>query len=168
MPISLRNRRENRAWTLKEWIQGYPLGHPSHPLFVHFPIAFYTATLVFDVMTRIEPNPGLVQAGTFLLIGAAAATVILVTTGLIDWWGMVRGSSKRRIATWHLLFQVVAFSFFFTTLILRFPDRTAPQAETLWIVLEALGFVVLSVGQYLGGVLVYEKAMRVRTGGAAD
>jgi uncharacterized membrane protein len=166
MTISLRNRRENRPWTLKEWIQGYPLGHPSHPLFVHFPIAFYTATLVFDIMTRIEPNPGLVQAGTFLLIGAALATVFLVTTGLIDWWGMVRGSSKRRIATWHLLVQVTAFLFFFTTLLLRFPDRTTPEAETPWIVLEAIGYVMLTVGQYLGGVLVYEKAMRVSTGGA--
>jgi uncharacterized membrane protein len=168
MPIRLRNVEQNRPWTFVEWIQGKPLGHPSHPLFVHFPIAFYTATLVFDIMTRIEPNPGLVQAGTFLLVGAAAATVILVTTGLIDWWGMVRGSSKRRIATRHLLLQVVAFAFFFTTLLLRFPDRTIPEAETLWIVLEGIGYVVLSAGQYLGGVLVYEKGMRVRTGGAPD
>ncbi|HZB04639.1 MAG TPA: DUF2231 domain-containing protein [Actinomycetota bacterium] len=165
MPINLRNvDAGGRPWTFKEWVQGKPLGHPSHPLFVHFPIAFYTATLVFDIMTRIEPNPGLVQAGTFLLVGAAAATVILLITGLTDWWGMVRGSSKRRIATRHLLLQVTAFVFFFTTLVLRFPDRTVPEAETLWIVLEAIGYVVLSAGQYFGGVLVYEKAMRVRTG----
>jgi hypothetical protein len=35
------------------------------------------------------------------------------------------------------------------------------------IVLGAIGYLVLIVGQYLGGVLVYEKAMRVSTGGAA-
>jgi uncharacterized membrane protein len=167
VPISLRNAAQGRPWTLKEWVQGKPLGHPSHPLFVHFPIAFYTAVLVFDVMTRIEPNPALVLSATYLLLGAAAATVMLVITGLVDWWGMVRGSSKRRTATSHLLWQVTAAVFFQTTLVIRFGDRFQSQAETLWIVLEAIGYAVLVVGQYLGGVLVYEKAMRVSTGGAA-
>ena len=167
MSISFRNREQNRAWTFKEWIQGKPLGHPSHPLFVHFPIAFYTAALVFDVMTRIEPNPALNLAATYLLVGAALATLILVITGLVDWWGMVRGSSKRRTATRHLLFQFTAAIFFQATLVLRFADRAQPQAETLWIALEAIGYLFLIVGQYLGGVLVYEKAMRVSTGGAA-
>lgn len=167
MSISLRNKAQARPWTLKEWVQGKPLGHPSHPLFVHFPIAFYTAALVFDVMSRIEPNPGLVLAATYLLLGAALATVLLVITGLVDWWGMVRGSSKRRIATQHLLVQLAAAIFFQVTLLLRFSGRTQPQAETLWIVLEAIGYGVLIVGQYLGGVLVYEKGMRVSTGGGA-
>ncbi|MGH2662281.1 MAG: DUF2231 domain-containing protein [Actinomycetota bacterium] len=168
MPISMTNQAEGRGWTLKEWVQGRPLGHPSHPLFVHFPIAFYLAVLVFDVMTRIEPNRGLVQAGTYLLIGAGLATVGAATTGLIDWWGMVPGSSKRRIATRHLLFQVTAAIFFLTSLVIRFGDRFQPRAETLWIILEAVGYLIIVVGQYLGGVLVYEKAMRVSTGGGAD
>lgn len=162
-----KNPATGRAWTFKEWVQGKPLGHPSHPLFVHFPIAFYTAALVFDLMTRIEPNAGLVLAATYLLLGAALATVFLVITGLVDWWGMVRGSSKRRVATRHLLFQFAAAIFFQATLLLRFSDRSRPQAETLWIALEAVGYLLLIVGQYLGGVLVYEKAMRVNTGGAA-
>lgn len=168
MPISLaRNPATGRGWTLKEWVQGKPIGHPSHPMFVHFPVAFYLAALVFDVMTRIQPNPGLVLASTYLLIGAALATVILVITGLVDWWGMVRGSSKRRTANRHLLCQVIGTVFFLTTLVIRFEDRNQPQAEMLWIVLEAVGYLFILVGQYLGGVLVYEKGMRVSTGGAA-
>jgi uncharacterized membrane protein len=168
MTISLRNREENRAWTFVEWIQGKPLGHPSHPLFIHFPIAFYTATLVFDLMTKISSNPALVLAGTYLLVGAALGTVGALITGLVDWWGMVRGSSKRRIATRHLLLQLTAAVFFQTTLVLRWGSRTQPEAEPLWIVLEVIGYLVLVTGQYLGGVLVYEKGMRVRTGGATD
>lgn len=168
MSISLRNKAQNRPWTLKEWVQGKPLGHPSHPLFVHYPIAFYTAVLVFDVMTRIEPNQALFLGATYLLIGAALATLLAVTTGLIDWWGMVRGSSKRRTATLHLLWQFAAAIFFQITLVLRFPDRhVADQASIGMIVLGAIGYLVLIVGQYLGGVLVYEKAMRVSTGGSA-
>ena len=167
MPISMRNKAQDRPWTFKEWVQGKPIGHPSHPMFVHFPIAFYLATLVFDIMSRLEPDAGLVRAGTYLLVGAALSTVILVITGLTDWVGMVRGSSKRRLATQHMLVQVTSFLFFFMTLLIRWPNRSQPQAEMLWIVLEAIGYAIIAVGQYLGGVLVYEKAMRVSTGGAA-
>jgi uncharacterized membrane protein len=167
MPISLRNTARDRPWTLKEWVQGKPIGHPSHPMFVHFPIAFYLAVIVFDVMTRIEPNAGLVQAGTYLLMGAFLATIILLVTGLTDWWGMVRGSSKRRLATQHLLTQLAAALLFIVAFLLRIPDRFQPQAETLWIVLEVIGYLVIIVGQYLGGVLVYERGMRVSTGTAA-
>ena len=156
-----------RNWKLKEIVQGKPLGHPSHPLFVHFPIAFYSAILAFDILSRITPSPGLVLAGSYLFLGAFAATVLLLITGLTDWFGMVRGSSKRRLATNHLLFQLTASAFFIVTFIIRWPDRAAAQADTLWIVLEAIGYAILVVGQYLGGVLVYEKGMRVSTGGAA-
>jgi uncharacterized membrane protein len=167
MPISLRNTAQDRAWTFKEWIQGKPLGHPSHPMFVHFPIAFYLAVIVFDIMALIEPNAGLMQANVYLLIGAALATVILAATGFVDWWGMVRGSSKRRLATQHLLFQVTAAAFFLVTLVLRLGNRGVDQPETLWLVLELIGYAIIVVGQYLGGVLVYERGMRVSTGGAS-
>jgi uncharacterized membrane protein len=155
-----------RNWHFKEIVQGKPLGHPSHPLFVHFPIAFYSAILAFDILSRITPSPGLVLAGSYLYLGAFAATVLLLITGLTDWTTMVKGSSKRRVATKHLVWQLSASAFFIVTFVIRWPDRGIPEAETLWIVLEAVGYVILLYGQYLGGVLVYEKAMRVSTGGS--
>jgi uncharacterized membrane protein len=156
-----------RNWRLREIVQGKPLGHPSHPLFVHFPIAFYSAILAFDILSRITPSPGLVLAGSYLFLGAFAATVMLLITGLTDWSTMVKGSSKRRLATRHMLWQLTASAFFIVTFVIRWPDRGAPEADTLWIVLEAVGYAILIVGQYLGGVLVYEKAMRVSTGASA-
>jgi uncharacterized membrane protein len=170
MPVRLRYQAPDgqvRNWNLKEIVQGKPLGHPSHPLFVHFPIAFYSAILVFDILSRITPSPGLVLAGSYLYLGAFLATVLLLITGLVDWFTMVRGSSKRRLATTHMLWQLTASAFFILTFIIRWPDRAVPQADTLWIILEAIGYAILVYGQYLGGVLVYEKAMRVSTGAAA-
>ncbi len=170
MPISLKHRSptgETRPWTLKEWVQGKPIGHPTHPMFIHFPIAFYLGTLVLDVMSRMNPSPGLVRVGTYLLVMAVIGTVPLVITGLIDWAGMVPGSSKRRLATQHMLAQLAANAFFVVTLVIRWPNRSQPQADTLWIALEVIGYLVIIVGQYLGGVLVYERAMRVSLGGKA-
>jgi uncharacterized membrane protein len=171
MAIRLKYRSptgETRSWTLKEWVQGRPLGHPSHPLFVHFPVAFYLAVVVFDVMTRISPNAGLVQAATYLQAGAFLATVGAALTGLIDWAGMIRGSSKRKLGNRHLTAQVIGAVIFTVVLVMRWPNRTQEQAEIMWIVLGVIGYLVVVVGQYLGGVLVYEKAMRVSTGGATE
>jgi uncharacterized membrane protein len=156
MPISLKHRSptgEVRPWTLKEIVQGKPLGHPSHPMFVHFPIAFYLAAIGLDVMSRI-----------YLLLGGAVAAVILLVTGLVDWFEMVRGSSKRRLATKHMLVQLSSVAFFQASLFLRFPERHQARADIVWIVLEVIGYLIMIVGQYLGGVLVYEKGMRVSTG----
>lgn len=159
---------DGRRYTAVEWIQGKPIGVASHSMFVHFPVAFYLAVLAFDVMSRITPSPGLVLTGTYLLIGAFAATAIAAFLGLVDWWGMVKGSSKRRLATQHMLLQLTAAAFFIAAFIMRFPDRTLAEARTSWIVVEIVGYLVLIVGQHLGGLLVYSRAMRVRTGGGTE
>ena len=159
---------EERPWRFVEIVQGKPLRHPSHPMFVHFPVALYLAVLVFDVMSRINPDQALVRAGTYLLIGAFAGTALAAITGFVDWWGMVPGSSKRRWATRHMLLQLTAAAFFVADFALRWGNRDAEEAEITWIVLAAIGYAILAVGQWMGGVLVYEKGMRVATGGARE
>ena len=159
---------DGRRWTLKEWIQGRPLRHPTHPMFVHFPIAFYLGIIVFDVMSRITPNSALVLASSYLFIGAFLGTAAAAFTGLIDWFGMISGSSKKGLATRHMVLQLAAAAFFNVTFVLRWGDRGAAQAEITWIVLEVIGYAVLVVGQLLGGLLVYERGMRVSTGGAKE
>ena len=171
MPIALKYRSpsgEERPWTLREIVQGQPLGHPSHAMFVHFPVAFYVGVLSLDILTRIHENSGLVYAATLLIIGAFMASVFAVTTGLVDYFQMIPGSRKRKVATQHLLLQVSTFTLFALALILRWPDRTDPRAHVVWILVEGLAVILLLMGQYLGGRLVYEMAMRVRTGRGVD
>lgn len=160
---------DGRRWTLKELAQGKPLGAPSHSMVIHFPVAFYVAALAFDVMSRFgnfaEAAP---NAATWLIIGAFGFTVLAVGTGLIDYFSMVPGSTKRKWATRHLLFQLTAFGFFLVNLIVRFPDRHFVDAKLLWIVLDAVGVAFMLVGQWLGGVLVYELGMRVSTAERAE
>ncbi|HJP65579.1 MAG TPA: DUF2231 domain-containing protein, partial [Actinomycetota bacterium] len=108
MAIQLRNHLpsgEVRNWTLLEIVQGQPLGHPSHALFVHFPVAFYFGVLAFDLMTKLFTFPSLVLAATFLIIGAQIGSVFSVTTGLVDWSQMAKGSAKRHKANQHMFFQ---------------------------------------------------------------
>ena len=154
---------DGRRWTLKETIQGKPLGHPSHAMVIHFPVAFYIGAFVFDVMSRLGHFKAAPEAATWLIIGAFIATVAAVTTGLVDYFGMVPGSTKRKWATRHMLFQLGAFAFFAVNLAVRWSDRYLAETATLPIILGGIGVVLLTVGQYLGGALVYELGMRVST-----
>jgi len=167
MAIKLRftnSSGETRNWRLLEIVQGQPLGHPSHALFVHFPVAFYIGVLAFDLLTRLHANAGLVFAATLLIIGAFMGSAFAVLTGLVDYFQMVPGSKKRRKGTQHMILQLVTFAIFVVALILRWSDRHVPQASWGWILVELIGVSTLLIGQYLGGILVYEMAMRVRTG----
>lgn len=154
-----------RRWTIKEIVQGKPFGHPTHAMLIHFPVAFYFGAVAFDLASRIARFPQGPIASTWLIVGALAVTVPAGATGIVDWWGMVPGSTKRRTATRHMLFQLGAAAVFGSVLAIRWGDRLAPEARWSWILVEALGLAVLSVGQWLGGVLVYEMGMRVRTSG---
>jgi uncharacterized membrane protein len=154
---------EGRRWTLKEIIQGKPLGHPSHAMVIHFPVAFYIGAFVFDILSRVGDFKAAPLAATWLIIGAFIATTAAVTTGLVDWFGMVPGSTKRLWATRHMLFQLATFAFFAVNLAVRYTDRNLSETKTLPIILGGIGVVLLTIGQYLGGALVYEFGMRVST-----
>lgn len=154
---------EERFWTLKEVVQGKPLGHPSHAMFVHFPAAFYVGALALDVLSRLGTFPAAPLASTWLLIGAFVGSAFAVTTGLVDWWGMVPGSRKRRWATRHMLLQLATLAIFALNFAVRWSGRHRAEAEVLWVALDAIGVAVLIVGQWMGGVLVYQMGMRVST-----
>lgn len=155
---------EERPWRLKEIVQGKPLGHPSHSMFIHFPVAFYIGALALDLLSRAWSFPEAPIAATWLIVGAFIGSAFAVVTGLVDWWEMVPGSRKRRWATKHMLLQLTAAAFFVADLAVRWPGRHQSRANLLWIVLGAAGVAVLLVGQWMGGVLVYRMGMRVTTG----
>lgn len=151
-------------WTVAEIVAGKPLGHPSHAMVVHFPVAFYTGALGFDLASRFAAFPGAATAGLWLLVAGLAGAVLATGTGLVDWLGMVPGSSKRARATTHMLIQLAATAPLLTAAVLHGLHAGAGQAAILWVALEALGLALVLVGNWFGGVLVYQMGMRVGTG----
>jgi uncharacterized membrane protein len=152
---------ETRPWTLTEVVQGKPLEHPSHPMFVHFPVAFYIATLALDVLSKAGTFPSAPLATTWLLLGAFGATLVAVTTGLVDRATTRPGSRVRKKVNLHMYLQLVTAVLFVVNFAIRWSDRHLAEAKPLWLVLDVIGVATLLVGQYLGGVLVYNVGLRV-------
>lgn len=149
-----------RDWTFKEIAQGKPWAHPTHAMFVHFPTAVYPVAVVFGLLSHVQRSPHAADAATLLVGLGIAGTVPAALTGLLDWSGMVPGSSKRRVATRHMLYQVAALLLAATAFTLFIVDG-AGHASPLGLIVLGAGVAVMVGGNWLGGVLVYRMAMRV-------
>lgn len=148
-------------WTLREWVQGIPIRHPTHPMFVHFPTALYPAAVALGVVSLVTDNATYGRAGAYLLVMGVAASLLAAVTGLVDWAGMIRGSTKRRAATRHFVVQAGALLLAAEALVLYFRDGV-PSIAAIGVLVIAC--VTMFVGNFLGGILVYRMGMRVSTG----
>ncbi|GBD07973.1 hypothetical protein HRbin22_00199 [Candidatus Thermoflexus japonica] len=149
------------GWTLREVLQGKPIGHPTHALVIHFPAGLWPAALLFDLLSWIRPDPTLVRAAFYdILLGLGMAGVAILT-GLLDFLPTVPGSRKRRLGWQHLLAQVGATTSFAVSAGLRALDPGSARTPILPLALAFLGVGLLLLGNFLGGELVYRHGMRV-------
>lgn len=134
--------------------------HPIHPILIAFPIAFFTGTLLFDVLAwlLVRDDLRLVAYYTELagIVGAAAAAV----PGIIDYLYTVppKSSAKKR-ATQHGLLNITVLLLFAIAWFYRRNDADASFPVVLG--LEAVGFGLMMVAGWLGGTLVYRNQIGV-------
>jgi uncharacterized membrane protein len=150
-------------WSLKDVVQGKPLGHPSHAMFVHFPSALLPAALLFDVLSRIDADLTLTRAAFYNIALGLSIAVLAALTGLVDYLPMIGGSRKKQLGTYHLIAQVTAVTLFGSSLLVRAFDYDATQTPWPALLLAAAGALAIGTGNYFGGVLVYRQGMRVNT-----
>jgi uncharacterized membrane protein len=148
-------------WTVKDVVQGKPLGHPSHAMFVHFPSALLPTAFIFDVLSRIDADLTLTRAAFYNVAFGLTIAALAATTGLVDYLPMIGGSRKKQLGTYHLIAQVSAVSLFGISLIVRCFDFDATQTPWPALIPAAAGALVIGVGNYFGGTLVYRQGMRV-------
>jgi uncharacterized membrane protein len=82
-------------------------GHPLHPMFIPFPIAFLVATLVCDLIFWRAGNAAWSTASLYLLGAALLMAALAAVAGLIDFLGDER--IRDLSAAWHhMIGNVVA------------------------------------------------------------
>jgi uncharacterized membrane protein len=163
MAITLKYRSatgESRPWTVREILQGKPIDRPTHPMLVHFPIAFYVGALGLDVLSRLGSHHAAPVAATWLIVAALAGFVGASVTGLAERATMRRGSKIRTLATRHMLVQYAAAAVFLANLVIRWPHRGDLRSSVVWIALDLIGVLVMIVGADIGGAMVFKVGYR--------
>lgn len=137
-------------------------GHPNHPPLTDATIGSYTFAFVASILSKAGVAEQAAAKGWWLaLVVALCSSVLTVVTGLADWLKISRGTPLFRTATTHMLVMVTASVLFLLAAILGHKSYVNSHISTGPFLLTILGFIVLTVGGWIGGTITYVHGMRV-------
>lgn len=139
-----------------------PYGHPIHPVLVPIPIGAWTASFVFDLISRVhDDGHAFVLGSTYLLLIGLVGAVFAALAGFMDYSRLASGTRTVRTATLHGLLNVAATVLVLANYLMH--TRVLPRDETpgSLIALSAVVLVLVGVSGWLGGRLAYTYGVRV-------
>ena len=159
-------RPTERGGTVKSLRQAVSLikmGAPMHPIFVHFTIAFTSASLAFDALGFFFGKASLTAAGEWTLVGSALMTLATLSTGLTSSTrAPVEEGEARSFLRAHMALGFIFYGLLVAIVFWRISLLQSGQSVS-WVYLVALAVVtlVMMVQGYLGGELVYRYGVEV-------
>lgn len=142
-------------------IRGLP-GHPLHPPLTDATIGMFVLAAGLAIVGYaggVEEAAG--KAMYLALLGGLIVAVPTALTGLVDWLTIEWGSPRWRVATWHLSAMLTAVVLFALAAWRQHPGYQAGEVTTVGLILTIVGALVLSLGGWLGGSLVFVHGTRV-------
>lgn len=136
--------------------------HPVHPMLVHFPIAFWTAATAAYVWATFDASELATTFAKFSNGAGLCLAMLAMLAGLLELRSIDSRSEAMRVATWHMMVMTTVWTCFLLALLLSvsagFDQATARVGE---VACSVAGFVLMAVGGWLGGRLVYEFGIAV-------
>jgi uncharacterized membrane protein/nitrite reductase/ring-hydroxylating ferredoxin subunit len=135
-------------------------GHPIHPALIPFPFAFLYGAFLFDLAARLAERPAWWTTGAYLSLVGIVAALIAAVPGFIDYFYTVPpNSSGKRRATKHMLANLAVVGLFAAAWVVRGRPEAMPDLTVL--ALEGIAVGLLTIGGWLGGVLVSRNQISV-------
>jgi nitrite reductase/ring-hydroxylating ferredoxin subunit/uncharacterized membrane protein len=135
---------------LQDFLNGSWLGHSVHPVLTDVVVGGTTMVIFLDILRVFFNVDGLEDATTWTLGLSVLAGVATIVTGLTDFKDTGTGS-ERNLAGLHGVINIVAVVMFFISLLQRFGGA---HDAAFWVALVA--YLVISVGAYIGGHVVFK------------
>jgi uncharacterized membrane protein len=98
------------------------------------------------------------------LIGGLICSAPTALTGLVDWLAIEWGSQRWRTATAHMTAMVSSVALFALAAWQQYEGYKHGRVTTAGLILTVAGVVVLTIGGWLGGSLVFVHRTRVLEG----
>lgn len=134
------------------------LGHPVHPMLIHFPVAALMALVASDLAFLYTDDPFWARVGLWLAGVGAFGGWLASIAGAIDLFTVRR--IRWLIVGWcHAILAVMMLSVASLNWLLRFEEAAAVLPCGLY--LSLLTAVLIGAASALGGRLVYEHAVGV-------
>jgi nitrite reductase/ring-hydroxylating ferredoxin subunit/uncharacterized membrane protein len=130
---------------LKDFLNGRWLGHPLHAVLTDVPIGCFTLVLIFDVVDQRMAADVSLAFGLLSMVGAAVA-------GLADYTDT--DDHPLMVATVHATIMTLALLVLLLSLVLHL-GAGAGASRTVPIVLDFVGYLLVTAGAYVGGEIAY-------------
>jgi uncharacterized membrane protein len=129
--------------------------HPTHPMFVHFPIALTGAAFLFILLAYWRNNPALEYTAFANILLAAISTVVAGVTGYLDNIKNYLGEAPN--ANVKIILATTLFIITTTLSIARYrnPKMFETNYRILYIAAYGVSFAIALVLAFLGGVILY-------------
>jgi uncharacterized membrane protein len=135
-----------------------------HPLFVHFPIAFFSAFFLVDVLGTLAKKPQWRYVASWLLYLGTVAAVFTVIAGLFAAESVEHGEDVHEIMERHehIGIALLALALFLSAWRLKYWGLHTVSANAIFLLLSAFLCLLLSIGADLGGLMVYQYGVSVQ------
>jgi uncharacterized membrane protein len=125
-----------------------------HPLVVHFPVALWMVSLLFDLLAWYRQDP-LYRRAAYWLVGLGLlGAAVSVGSGWIDLLGYERGGVEPGIVRRHWMHSILAYASTVVYLLnFLWRWRRENRLTSVLLGLSILGAILIAVAGYLGGAL---------------
>ena len=124
--------------------------HPIHPMLVVVPMGLWVFSLIADLIAAAGRTTPWNELALYTMGGGVVGAVIAAVPGLIDFF-YISDQPSRQIGLYHLILNLSATALFAVNVDLR----VTSGAGSLPLALSIIGIVLIGVGGWLGGELVY-------------
>ena len=129
-------------------------GHAQHPVIIHFPIALFIASVVFEVLAAWRKQPVLATVAYYNLLGAALTIPFAIATGLGAWHWQLEGAAIKGNLRLHMICALTSALLILFLTWMRSRLRTKGVSPSVsYFAVTALGLMMITLTGHLGGIL---------------
>jgi len=129
-------------------------GHAQHPVIIHFPIALFITSAVFELLAVWRKQPLFATVAYYNLLGAALTLPLALATGLGAWQWQLEGATLKGNLRLHMICALTSALLIFLLCWMRSRLRAKnipPGVAYVAVTLFALMAITLT--GHLGGIV---------------
>ncbi len=129
-------------------------GHAQHPVIIHFPIALFIASAVFELLAVWRKQAVFASVAYYNLLGAALTVPLAIATGLGAWRWQLEGAALKGNLRLHMVCALTSASLIFFLCWMSSRLRAKGFSPGIgYFAVTGLTLMMITLTGHLGGIL---------------